>query len=178
MKGTVGKRSAALMVALVAAGSLLTATPAKGDWDLEDAFRDANDPKGKVVEVVNKLPARWNVRKAVGFVDKYTTSRVRFVKKCSASAWRCVRIQNGVIKTSHTGWYRNGVITIDVAKADRLGYGRSSKFRNYLVAHEFGHARGLPHSHGRNTMHPKAKRQGSYLPLYFNRDQRVTLRKY
>jgi hypothetical protein len=171
---------AALVVASLASAVLIAPSPVQAGWpgSVEDAVREERDPTGKTVEVVNKLPKKWEVRTAVLFVDKYTTSKVKFVTKCSPSAWRCVTIRNGKIKTNHTGWYSSGVITIDVAKANRKGWGASAKFRKYLIAHEFGHSRGLPHGHGKNTMYPNAKRQGGYLPLYFNRDQRVTLKKY
>ncbi len=169
----------AALVALASSSILVTGSPAQAfDWG--QAIENANSPKGKTVEVVNRMPSNWEVRTAVGFIDKYTTSKVKFVARCSGTAWRCVTIKPGAVKGSATGWWngKTQTITIDVNEAKRLGYARSAKFRKYLIAHEFGHSRGLPHSHGRNVMYDRAKRQGSYLPLVLNRDQRVTLGKH
>ena len=168
----------AMLVAAATLGVTLTGSPAQAfDWG--QAIESADDPKGKIIEVVNKMPAKWEVRTAVNFIDKYTTSRVKYVGKCSGKAWRCVTIKPGKIGGAPTGmWYgKSQTIVVDLAKVKRYGL-NNAKFRKYLIAHEFGHSRGLPHSHGRNVMYQYAKRQGSYLPLALNRDQRVTLKRY
>ncbi len=178
-------RISATLIALAVSGSVLMGSPANAfspisDIDFTDAIKNQNDPRGKVVEVINKMPGNWRVKSSVQFVDKYTTSKVKFVKRCSATAWKCVTIKPGRISTDHIGWEQSGKVTIDINKAKRYGYAKSVAFRKYLVAHEFTHAvcDKCGHSHGRNLMYPKAKRAGKYLPMKFNRDQRVTLRKY
>lgn len=144
-----------------AAGDWLTPVPVTGS--------------GRVVEVVNKLPG-WEVRTAVAFVDRYTASRVRYVSRCSATAWKCITIRSGKVSGAPIGWRKGNTITIDKAKAKRYGFAKSAQFRKYLVAHEFGHAMGLrDRKSGWNTMNPNSKYRGKYLPLLFDSSQRKVL---
>lgn len=152
-------------VALTVPASAAGAT-ATGDWVLPVVVA----PSDRVVEVVNRLPG-WYVRQSVGFVDRYTASRVRFVAKCSGKSWRCLTIRSGKVSGAPVGWRKGSTITIDTAKAKRYGFAGSKQFRRYMVAHEVGHFYGLGHEDGRNTMNPNSKYRGKYLPLLFDKGQ-------
>jgi hypothetical protein len=152
---------------LVAALVLPAPVPAyaAGDW-----VKPHTTGSGHLVEVVNKLPG-WDVEKAVGFMDGYTASRVKFVARCSGKAWKCLTIRKGTVKGAPVGWRSGSTITIDVAKAKRYGFAGSKQFRRYLVAHEVGHFYGLGHAGGWNLMNPNSKYRGKYLPLKLNAAQ-------
>lgn len=165
-----------LVSGVLVAGLLLTVpapaagATATGDWVLPVVVA----PSDRVVEVVNRLPG-WDVQTAVGFVDRYTASRVRFVSRCSGKVWRCLTIRSGKVPGAPVGWRSGSTITIDTGKAKRYGFAGSKQFRKYLVAHEVAHFYGLGHRGGWNTMNPNSKYRGKYLPLLFSASQKKHL---
>lgn len=160
-----------IVSAIVAAVALTVPAPAAGASATGEWISPKPVPASiQVVEVVNKLPG-WYVRESVGFVDRYTASRVRFVANCSGKAWRCLTIRSGKVSGAPVGWRKGSTITIDTAKAKRYGFAGSKQFRRYLVAHEVGHFYGLGHKGSWNTMNPNSKYRGKYLPLLFDKGQ-------
>ena len=84
------------MAAAVTLGILLIPAPAAA-WD----FTTPKPPaaKDRVIEVVDKIaPKRWNVRKAVNWLDRYTASDMRVVKRCSGKAYRCITLRSGKVR--------------------------------------------------------------------------------
>lgn len=120
----------------------------------------------RVIEVVDAIPdGAWNVRAAVRWMGKRTASRMRVVsRKCSATAYRCIRIQDGEV-SGPIGRSRQTTITIDTQRAAReygrwYGAGRkgTAKNRTWLLVHELGHQLGLRHSTGANVMNEAVNR--------------------
>jgi len=117
----------------------------------------------RVIEVVDAIPdGAWNVRAAVRWMGKRTASRMRVVsRKCSATAYRCIRIQDGEVP-GPIGRSRQTTITIDTQRAARkyarwYGAGKG-KNRTWLLVHELGHQLGLRHSAGANVMNEAVNR--------------------
>jgi hypothetical protein len=110
----------------------------------------------RVIEVVDRIgPAKWNVRQAMNWLDRYTASDMRLVSKCSGRAWRCVTLRGGKLPRNYLGVTEGNRITIDTVKVDRNGY-RSNLSREKILAHELFHTFGYAHSSsGRNLMRPK-----------------------
>ncbi len=135
---------------------------------------------GKTIQVTENLPASWDVKKALSFVDKYTGSKFKIVKKCSADAWRCVTIKQGSVKggpSGTIGWAKNGTITVDVKDAKKSGKFNSAT-RTWLLVHEIGHTRGLGHrSSCATSMYEKRRCNGKVPPLKFDAAQKATLKK-
>src|ERR1051326_806176 len=106
---------------------------------------------GSVVEIVNKLPGSWKsaVKSGTNWLDQYTGSDLRIVKKCNKSARRCVVIKPGKVRTSNKarGLSKGSTITIDVQAAKHFTY----KQKKYLIAHELGHQRFQQHSKSCNN---------------------------
>jgi hypothetical protein len=123
----------------------------------------------RVIEVVDQIrPSKWNVGQAMNWLDRYTASDMRLVKKCSGRAWRCVVVRGGKLPGSYLGVTEGNRITIDTAKVDRHGY-RSNLRREQILAHELFHTYGYAHSSsGRNLMRPKM----SQIRLYLTAGQR------
>ena len=123
----------------------------------------------RVIEVVDRIgPAKWNVRQAMDWLDRYTTSDMRLVSRCSGHAWRCVTLRGGKLPGSYLGLTNGNSITIDTGKVDRHGY-RSNLRREQILAHELFHTYGYGHSgSGRNLMRPKM----SQITLYLTPGQR------
>jgi hypothetical protein len=110
----------------------------------------------RVIEVVDRIgPAKWNVRQAMDWLDRYTASDMRLVGRCSGHAWRCVILRGGKLPGSYLGLTKGNSITIDTGKVDRHGY-RSNLSREKILAHELFHTYGYGHSgSGRNLMRPR-----------------------
>lgn len=130
----------------------------------------------KVIEVVDAIPGdKWNVRAAVKWMDVRVGSRMKVVsRKCSATAYRCIRIQDGEV-SGPIGRSRQTTITIDTQRAAR-DYGRyygKSKNRTWLLVHEIGHQLGLRHSAGANVMNEAVNRYAMRLTT----GQRAHLRR-
>lgn len=123
----------------------------------------------RVIEVVDKIgPAKWNIRQAMDWLDRYTTSDMRMVSRCSGHAWRCVTLRGGKLPGSYLGMTKGNSITIDTAKVDRHGY-RSNLSREKILAHELFHTYGYAHSgSGYNLMRPRM----SQIRLYLTAGQR------
>lgn len=123
----------------------------------------------RVIEVVDQIgPAKWNVGQAMNWLDRYTTSDMRMVRKCSGHAWRCVIVRGGKLPGSYLGLTEGNRITIDTAKVDRRGY-RSNLSREKILAHELFHTFGYHHSaKGYNLMRPRM----SQIRLYLTASQR------
>lgn len=123
----------------------------------------------RVIEVVDRIgPAKWNVRQAMDWLDRYTTSDMRLVSRCSGRAWRCVILRGGKLPGSYLGLTEGNSITIDTGKVDRHGY-RSNLSREKILAHELFHTYGYGHSgSGRNLMRPRM----SQITLYLTPGQR------
>lgn len=115
----------------------------------------------RVIEVVDKVkPGAWKVGKAVNWLDRYTASDMRLVKKCSGKAYRCITIRSGLVTKKQVGWSQGSTITIDTGKAMRK-YGafyRADRNRTWLITHELGHQFGLEHGAGRNVMNAAVNR--------------------
>jgi hypothetical protein len=123
----------------------------------------------RVIEVVDQVkPSKWNVRQAMDWLDRYTTSDMRLVSRCSGHAWRCVIVRGGKLPGSYLGVTEGNRITIDTAKVDRHGY-RSNLSREKILAHELFHTYGYGHSgSGHNLMRPRM----SQIRLYLTTGQR------
>jgi hypothetical protein len=78
------------------------------------------------------------------------------VEKCSGKAYRCITVRAGKVAGKPVGWSQGAVITIDTAKAKRLGYRPAT--RHWLLVHELGHQFGLTHTAARNVMNPSERR--------------------
>jgi hypothetical protein len=128
----------------------------------------------RVIEVVDQLkPAKWHVSQAVEWLDRYTSSNMKTVSKCSGRAWKCVVIRAGRLPgnvlaqaTCPGGW-----VKIDTAKVDRRGY-FSNLSREKILAHELFHTFGYRHSAGRNLMSTSLPRS----TLWLTAAQRAYLR--
>jgi len=108
----------------------------------------------RTIEVVDKIgPSKWHVSAAAEWLDRYTASNMKTVRKCSGKAWRCITIRGGKLGGNALDMSYGGrnLIVIDTAKVDRRGY-RSDASRKKIMAHELGHQFGLGHSSGRNLM--------------------------
>lgn len=161
------------LAALVAAGTLVgpSATPAHAaDWTFTPTTTPASS---RVIEVVNKLPG-WQVRNGVAFVDRYTSSRVKYVAKCSGKAWQCVTIKAGNLPGKQIALGSRKSITVDTKYARKSGY-RSAYVKKVIIAHEFAHSMGLGHKRGWNLMNPQITWYGMYLPLKLDKGQRKFL---
>lgn len=127
------------------------------DWD----FAAAAASKARVIEVVDAIPGnRWKVAKAVRWLDAYTASRARVVKKCTGTAFRCIRVQEGPV-SGPIGRSRGTVVTIDTERAESRAFKRwygEDRHRTWLLVHELGHQFGLGHSTGGNVMNPAVNR--------------------
>jgi hypothetical protein len=122
------------------------------EWNLIPA------PAERVTEIKGAVSG-WPVGAAVTWLDRYTASDMKRVKRCSGKAYRCITIRSGKVSGGAVGRIGNGVITIDTAKAASSkyrGHYRSQATRKWLVAHELGHAFGLKHGRGANLMNPTA----------------------
>lgn len=161
------------MAAAVTLGILLIPAPAAA-WD----FTTPKPPaaKDRVIEVVDKVaPKRWNVRKAVNWLDRYTASDMRVVKRCSGKAYRCITLRSGKVRQGPVGWSQGSKITIDDRKAMKTygRYYRAAGNRHWLLVHEIAHQFGLEHRAGRNVMNPAVNRAA----LKLTTGQRAHLRK-
>lgn len=107
-------------------------------------------PASRTIEIVNHLPSGWDVAGAVKFVDKYTASRARLVKKCSGKAYRCITIRTGDTPGLNLGWSSGKTITVDPRVLKYVS--NTSTLRRWVVAHELGHQYGLSHSSSNNFM--------------------------
>lgn len=143
------------------------------DWGKPETLA----PNRRVIEVVDKIsPTAWRVGTAVNWLDRYTASDMRLVKKCTGKAYRCITVRQGKVKGKPVGWSQGATITIDTGKAKRGVYARwyrSDKNRTWLLIHELGHQHSLGHSTGRNVMNEYVNRYKKVLTS----GQRATLRK-
>jgi hypothetical protein len=171
------KAYAAFAGILLAAGGAAPASAgpvSEAGWDFPPKAED------RVIEVIDRIPdRRWNVAGAVKLIDKRTASRMKMVKSCSATAYRCITVRAGRVgqkSTGPVGWSRGSTITIDTVKARNTRYGkyyRVASARTWLLAHELGHQFGLAHSSGRNLMNPSVRVRSTALTA----KQRAHLRK-
>jgi hypothetical protein len=134
-------------------------------------------PSKRVIEVVDRIaPAAWRVSAAVTWLDRYTASDMRLVKKCSGRAYKCVTVRQGKVKGSPVGYSQGSTITVDTGKAAsgkyRAWFGKD-KHRTWLLVHELGHQHALGHSAGANVMNEYVNRYRMILTS----GQRATLRK-
>lgn len=118
-------------------------------------------PSKRVIEVVDKIsPKAWRVSAAVNWLDRYTASDMRLVKKCSGKAYRCITVRAGKVN-GPVGWSQDSTVTIDTGKAKGGKYNRWYRYdknRTWLLAHELGHQFGLDHSGSRNVMNEYVNR--------------------
>ena len=163
-----------MMAVALGAALLLIPAPARADFD----FSTPKPPAAadRVIEVVNKMPKRWQVKQAVTWLDRYTASRMKLVKRCSGRAYDCITIRPGKVRQAAVGWSNGrGTITVDTGKAKRYAkyYGKAGN-RKWLVVHELGHeAFGLEHRAGRNVMNPAVNKAA----MKWTSGQRAHLRK-
>lgn len=135
-------------------------TPGPGKFDT----RPIETPGSlRVIEVVDRIaPTRWDVRKAVKWIDRYTASRMVLVSRCSGKAWRCITFQTGDVKGSKVAYTSGNTITLDLVQANGSmhRYYKLEKNRTWLLTHELGHAFGLTHStrYAKNLMNPYVNR--------------------
>lgn len=114
-------------------------------------------PAERVIEVVDRIaPAAWKVGVARVWLDSWTASRMKPVKKCSGKAYRCIILKSGRVAGNNVGWSQGSTITIDTAKAQRKSY--TAADRKILLVHELGHQFGLKHTGARNVMNPSESR--------------------
>lgn len=147
-----------LMITVAVVLGLLGVPAPAAAWDF--AVPKPPAAKDRVIEVVNKLPARWQVKQGVTWLDRYTASRMKLVKSCSGKAYDCITLRAGKVRQSAVAWSSGrGTITVDLAKAKRYGqyYGKA-KHRKWLVVHELAHEFGLEHRGGANVMNPAVNR--------------------
>lgn len=141
---------------------------------------------GIVVEYVENLDSSWDVRRAVEDIDYWTGSDLRVVSRCSGK-WKCISIRKGRVsgwKTGPVAWAHacsslKCYITVDTDKARRVGqFGYYTK--RWLLRHEVGHTRYLPHRETcDSTMYEYRRcRWGSVPPNKFTSAERATLRRY
>jgi len=161
----VGKYISGLVVALMLVvalvlGLFFVARPADAApmvvSTISVAVVDRTPVDSRVIEVVDKVgPASWRVGTAVDWVDRYTTSDMRMVGRCSGRAYRCITVKTGKVNGDLVGWSQGSTITIDVKKANSKRYRvyyRWDKNRTWLLTHELGHQFGLSDSPGRDVM--------------------------
>lgn len=163
--------SAAIGAVLVAAPAPVQAAPVAGiDWTA------AGPPPAhkRVIEVVDKVPSAWRVNVAVNWLDRYTASDMRLVRKCTGKAYRCIIVKVGRVGGAPVGWSEGRYITIDTSKANGKlrKYYRHRGNRDWLLIHELGHQHGLGHSSGRNAMNPYVDRY----KLVLTKGQRLALK--
>lgn len=160
---------AGFLTGLLVLTLLLWAVPAKAA-----SFGDGYTvpaPRERVIEVVDAVkPSRWDVAGAAQWLDRYTASDMRVVKRCSGKAWRCITVKTGAVKGANVGWSSGSTITIDDAKAKRKTYRgcftgqKRAAVRTWLLAHELAHQFGLHHSaRADNLMSPYCNRHGMRL---------------
>ena len=175
------RKMSSLALALLASATVLTgeATP------VEAAAKPAPF-NGRVVEVVNKLPADWRsaVVSGTNWLDQYTGTDLRIVKKCSGKAFRCITIKQGRLRMSGNpvGRSEGTTITVDTWKA-KHGKGHRGKWnfatKKFLIAHELGHQRWQPHNAScSNFMYPYVRCNGKMPKLRTTASQRASLAKY
>lgn len=150
---------AGMVGVLLSMGGAAPAAAGSLDWNV------STSGARHVIEVVDAIPGnRWDVRAAVKWLGKRTGSRLAVVaRKCSATAARCIRVQDGEV-SGPVGLSRGTTVTIDTERAARK-YGRwygkgasAGKNRTWLLVHELGHQLGLRHSGGRNIMNEAVNR--------------------
>lgn len=129
----------------------------------------------RTIEVVDQVrPSKWHVSAAVEWLDRYTASNMKTVRKCSGKAYRCITIRGGKLSGNALAmsYGSRNLIVVDTAKVDRRGY-RSDTSRKKILAHEVAHQFGLGHSSGRNLMSTSLPR----VKLYLTSGQRSHLKK-
>lgn len=146
-------RRIAVVIAIVIATTAVP-VPAAG-WEGSETLA----PGKRVIEIVDKMPGRWSVERAVAWLDRYTGSDMRVVKRCSGKAYRCVTVKPSTAK-SVVGWSQGSTILVNVKRAESKWkrYYRYDRNRTWLLVHELGHQHGLGHSSGKNVMNDKVNR--------------------
>jgi hypothetical protein len=177
------RRSTGIIISIMAASLTSVLVPAAATADRVIIQPTPPPPLNKrVIEVVDRIqPGSWRVDKAVNWLDRYTTSDMRLVAKCSGRAYRCITIRQGRVgawRSGPVGWSQRSTIVIDTYKAANPVYKRWYKYdanRTWLLVHELGHQYGLSHvgRNVRNIMNPYVTRYRMTLNTW----QRTSLRK-
>lgn len=155
---------------------------------------------GTVVEVVNHLPSKWPVSKAVSGVDYYTGSSIHMVSKCSGKH-DCVTMVSAKLSHNHvaeTGfctskkgpqikqgfwlvqtYYNSCQIKVDVKRTNAKPSFYNYATRLHTLRHELGHWRGITwHNSSCSDVMYYATRCHGHLPGYsFSAGERKVLRK-
>ena len=169
----------ALVGVLLLAGIGAGGRPSRSlDWSMKLVAVSA---PARTIEIVDAVaPGHWDVEAAARWLGKRTGSRLKVVsRKCSATAYRCIRVQDGDVR-GPVGLSRGTTVTIDTVRAARdyprwYGKGRAgaAKNRTWLLVHELGHQFGLQHSSGANVMNEAVNRYSMRLTA----SQRAHLRR-
>ncbi len=143
------------------------------------AVRASTSARVQTVWIDVRVNSAWPVRRAVGFVDRYTGSQARF-GRCHAGS-RCIVIRESWRMPSQWGavtrpGYPKTTLTLNPHRR-----WTSWSQRLHILVHELGHAYGL-YTHPRSCTsimyHNVHCRNGRLAPLLFTTAQRRTMHYY